>query len=773
MSVGDLQSLAFRHKQHQPEDLAPILVALQHDTREEGVALDLTACDREPIHLPGAIQPHGILLVLETGSERIARAAGDMDALLGFEGEAVGKRFSQVVGTRLMALTEGAGFAPGEEPLFLGSVQPTRGHSLDILAHERKGLMLVELEPSLQDRPSAARLLARLRAGVGEVKKAASLEDACQAAAEAVRTLTGHDRVLVYNFMEDGTGKVVAESGSHPSGSFRNHHFPASDVPHQARALYRQNLVRVIADVNYLPVPLSSAGASEGLDMSDCALRSVSPIHIQYLKNMGVASSMSVSILLGDTLWGLIVCHGTAPKLVPYEMREACKHLAASLTQQIETVSAREASREAERLASQREDLLAALAQSETVEVELKRSLPALERLIPSSGVIVCYGGTLAVHGVGPSAEQCRSLCDWTRRHDATIPYSSVALSSELGSAKPYAAVASGVLAITAGAEDPLDIIWLRPEYLETIDWAGKPDEKTAPGEQAGMLTPRLSFETWRVSVAGKSKPWTGPEIEAAQRLREGIERIRSRQHLNSLQAKVIHMSRVNAMGTMASAIAHELNQPLTIVRNYASGLSRMLEMRVDADPELLDVLGRVAEQALRAGEIVRHLRQLVSRGEVAMEPHRIRQLVASACSIALLDAPRLRVTAVVAIEGDAQVLVDAIQIQQVLLNLLKNAVEAMSTLEPARERKLTISSSRGAEGLVQVSVSDTGPGLPEDIRERLFSAFNSSKKDGLGIGLSICRTIVEAHGGKIWVDDSARSGATFHFTVQEALERA
>lgn len=735
--------------------------------------MDLTACDREPIHQPGAIQPHGILLVLETGSEAISQAAGDVRGLLGFEGQAVGKPFAEVVGTRLSELTEAAGFAPGQEPLFLGSVQPTGGQSLDILAHERNGLVLVELEPSLQDRPSAARLLARLRAGVGEVKKAGCLEDACQAATEAVRRLTGHDRVLAYKFLEDGTGKVVAESGSHPSGPFTNHHFPASDIPQQARALYRQNLVRVIVDVDYLPVPLFSLDAAEELDMSDCALRSVSPIHIQYLKNMAVASSMSVSILLGDTLWGLIACHGTGPMLVPYEMREACKHLAGALAQQIETIVTRDASAEAERLTRLREDLLATLAQSDSVEVELKRSLPAVAGVIPSSGVIVCYGGTLAVHGATPSPEECRALCDWTRRRDATIPYSSNALSEELSAAEPYAAVASGALAITAGAENPLDMIWLRSEYPETIEWAGRPEKQSAASEQPGILTPRLSFETWRVSVEGKSEPWTESEIEAAQRLREGIERIRSRQRLASLQAKVIHMSRVNAMGTMASAIAHELNQPLTIVRNYASGLSRMLEMRGDGDPELADILGRVAEQALRAGEIVRHLRQLVSRGEVALEPQSIRQLVESACSIALLDAPRLHVTAAIAIEDDTKVLVDAIQIQQVLLNLLRNAVEAMSTLEPEKERKLTISSSRVAEGFVKVSVSDTGPGISEDVRERLFSAFNSGKKDGLGIGLSICRTIVEAHGGKIWLDDFACGGTTFHFTVQEALQHA
>jgi light-regulated signal transduction histidine kinase (bacteriophytochrome) len=482
---------------------------------------------------------------------------------------------------------------------------------------------------------------------------------------------------------------------------------------------------------------------------------------------------MSVSVGIGDNLWGLIACHGTGPNLVPYEMREACKHIAASLTQQIETIEALNRSQEAERLATRREDLLANLAQSESLELELKRRLQELVQIVPSSGVIVCDGGTLALEGATPSAEQCRALCDWARQHDNTPPYSTDALPAEFGAAASYVSLGSGLLAITAGAEDPLDILWLRPEYPETIEWAGHPHKEAAEGDLAGELTPRKSFTTWRQSVSGKSQPWTWPEIEAAQRLREGIERIRSRQRLNSLQAKVIHMSRVNAMGTMASAIAHELNQPLTVVRNYVSGLSRMLQMQPDADPEFSDILRRVGEQALRAGEIVRHLRQLVAGGQVELEPLSMRELVENACSLALLDAPRLGVAAVVAIEDDSRVLADSIQIQQVLLNLMRNAIEAMSALEPGRERKLTVGCVRTGEGFVEVSVSDTGPGLSDEVRERLFSAFNSSKEGGLGIGLSICRTIVEAHGGKIWADDTDGGGATFRFTLQEALEHA
>jgi light-regulated signal transduction histidine kinase (bacteriophytochrome) len=731
---------------------------------------DGAECSGELIHIPGSIQAHGVLFVLESASERIVAAAGDVKSLLGFEGEAIGHSFKTIVGMPLAELAAGAGLTPGHEPLFLGHIRAGENlQSLDILAHERGGKVLVELEPSLQDRLSAARLLAHLRAGVVKIKDADTVEAACRQAAEAILSFSSFDRILGLRFLADGSAKVIAQAGGDRLGSVLNQHYPASDVPEQARALYLRNTVRAIPDVGYVPAPLMPDGA-RGLDMSDCALRSISPFHIQYLKDMGVTASLSVSIVLGQDLWGLIVCHGCQPVLVPYEMREACKHLAAALSQQIETIEIKQRARQDERLARRREDTLAQLAGAVAVEAEIRRRLPEMLEVVPAQGVVVCHQGSITSFGLTPSDAEVAALCAWARRQDSATPYSTDALSKAFAPAGAYEGRASGLLAITAGAEEPVEILWLRPEHLQTIDWGGEPGTDSRNGRSSRMLSSRRSFAVWRESVRGRAQPWTSSEIDAAQRLREGIERILQRQRLKSLQAKVIHMSRVNAMGAMASAIAHELNQPLTVIRNYAVALTRMLERGSDPDPEILDILHRVSDQAIRAGEIISHLRDLVAGGRSSMYPTPVRGIVESACSMALLDAPRMGVATHIDIPHDLQILADGVQVQQVVMNLVRNALEAMDELEDGRTRELAITARRLPPGFVQLSVRDSGDGLEEAVREKLFSPFNSSKGEGLGIGLSICRTIVEAHGGRIWVDRREGGGTAFSFTLQEAI---
>ncbi|MEQ1818800.1 MAG: PAS domain S-box protein [Terricaulis sp.] len=249
--------------------------------------------------------------------------------------------------------------------------------------------------------------------------------------------------------------------------------------------------------------------------------------------------------------------------------------------------------------------------------------------------------------------------------------------------------------------------------------------------------------------------------------VRDLTERQETETRLQELQSELVHMSRLSAMGEMASALAHELNQPLSAIANYLSGARRLLDRAGVNEPRAVDALDKAGDQALRAGEIIRRLRDFLSRGEGERRVENLPKLVQEACALALVGAKEhsVRVNYALALDTEA-VIVDRVQIQQVILNLVRNAIDAMAE-HPRRE--LTIATATVDDGMAMVSVTDTGPGVDEAAAAKLFQPFVTTKATGMGVGLSISRTIVEAHGGRIWTEPNRGGGAIFRFTVRLA----
>ncbi|WP_256369897.1 PAS domain S-box protein [Microvirga sp. KLBC 81] len=259
--------------------------------------------------------------------------------------------------------------------------------------------------------------------------------------------------------------------------------------------------------------------------------------------------------------------------------------------------------------------------------------------------------------------------------------------------------------------------------------------------------------------------------------IRDLTERQKTEARLQELQSELVHMSRFTALGEMASTLAHEINQPLTAIANYLKGCRRILQRMEGQDVPMLEgAVNQAAEQALRAGQVIRHLREFVARGESERHLESLPKLVQEASALALVGAREKGVRVTYRFDpGAPMVLADRIQIQQVLLNLIRNAIEAM---EDSPRRELVIATqSMPKEELVEVSVADTGTGIESEVLERLFQPFVTTKKHGMGVGLSICRTIVESHGGKIWIESEVGRGTTFRFTLravsQEELANA
>lgn len=721
----------------------------------------LDACDREPIHIPGAIQPHGVLLVVEPGTEIVLGHAGPIERLLGFAGSPIGHHLARLIGQPLAALAPEIDLSLSDEPVYVGALRPgPPGIDLDILAHVSGGRVLIEVEPALGDRPTASRLFARMRGAANRIRGCATVDTAFAAAAEEIREVTGFDRVLVYRFLADGSGEIVAEARDARMDSFLGARFPASDVPRQARALYLRNVIRVIPDAQYIPAALE--GIAADLDMSDCSLRSVSPIHLQYMANMGVRASMSVSLIRDGELWGLIACHHATPHLVPFETREASKHVADALMRHLRKLEI-EADGEAERAMTRhidalisriggRADIPAGIAE---VLADVANGFHADGILFRSTDISVAAGSLVAgLDTDGIVANVCSSSGDCSR----TI--------ADLELADPAnrwrQSLDGGMLSICTGGADPIAMVLIRRRIPETVRWAGAP---TKPVDETGALTPRRSFALWQQEHRGLPKPWRAIELDGAGRFVRQVERLIRQHRITTLQAEIIHVSRLSAMGALASTLAHELNQPLTALANFSRGVSILLSTRrEDGIDGALDYLEQMGNAAVRAGQVVKRLRAMVGKSPVQRVRVQLDQVVDDALSLALPDAHVRKIEIRVDIAPDAaRVVGDAIQIEQVLTNLIRNAAEAMDTVP---RRRLAIGAVLGERGMVEVRVADSGPGLTEEARERLFAPFSSSKVDGMGLGLSICRTIIERHGGRIWAEPGEGPGTAFRFTL-------
>jgi two-component system, LuxR family, sensor kinase FixL len=254
--------------------------------------------------------------------------------------------------------------------------------------------------------------------------------------------------------------------------------------------------------------------------------------------------------------------------------------------------------------------------------------------------------------------------------------------------------------------------------------------------------------------------------------VRDLTDRQKTEARLQELQGELVHVSRLTAMGEMASALAHELNQPLSAIANYLRGSRRLLERGDPADlPRLSEALDKAGDQALRAGDVIHRLRDFVGRGEIERRVESISKLAEAASALALVGAKELGVHVTMQFDPKLDLVVaDRVQIQQVLVNLLRNGIDAMRA---SKQRELKVNIASDGEGFTVVRVSDTGVGISDDMRERLFEPFMTTKKEGMGVGLSICRTIIEAHGGVIWGENNPEGGATFAFTLPlaEAVE--
>jgi light-regulated signal transduction histidine kinase (bacteriophytochrome)/CheY-like chemotaxis protein len=503
---------------------------------------DATNCDREPIHIPGAILPHGAMLVLDDKTLDILQVAGDVTGLLGASAEELLGHSAAIIFRpqqieTLRALNANLSLLKPRH-LLDPQMRVAADRPLDASLHRADGVLILEFEAADTADRFAADPLAAVQEMIEGLDGAASLVELCQMAAERVRDVALYDRVLVYRFMQDSSGWVIAESKQDGLAPFLDLHYPAADIPNQARALYLKNGLRLITQVNYEParlMPTDNPRTGKPLDMSQAILRDVSPIHRQYLRNMKIDASMSISIIIGGELWGLIACHNYTPRLLPRHLRAVCELFGSMFSYQLEVFEKRDQfnARMSSRMVLQQ--LMLNLAGADDYAHGLTEQSPNLLDYIHGGdatlegdrqgGVAVSVKGELTFLGITPNKRQIEALVIWlnTRMDDSGGIYATDRLGEFWEPARAFANVASGLLVISV-SPDPSDfIIWFRPELVGTARWAGQPGKTIAEGPDGDILTPRKSFEIWKETVRGRGLPWSPSDLDAARDLRTSL----------------------------------------------------------------------------------------------------------------------------------------------------------------------------------------------------------------------------------------------------------
>ncbi len=484
---------------------------------------DLTNCEQEQIHLAGSIQPHGALLLLREPDHIVVQASENAAAFLGLDGSVLGLTLEQIPGDLTERLRP---HFPDTLPTIARGIRchvGRRHEAFDCLVHRASGGgLVIELERAGPMVDFSQTLEESLQAIMG----APALRSLCDETARIFKTLTGYDRVMVYRFDEGGHGEVYSEAREPELEAYLGNRYPASDIPHIARRLYERNRIRVLRDVEYRPAPLTpplSPISGEQLDMSLCFLRSSSPIHTQYLKNMGVRGTLVVSLMVSGKLWGLISCHHYVPRFIHFEERAVCELLAEAVATRIAALEsfARAQAEFSVRRLEQR--MIRAISREGDWRGALFDQSMALLEPVGATGAALLFEGEVRTVGEVPGTAALRDIGVWLDRQTASNCIATASLTRDAPDFAGLTSMASGLLAVPISATPGEYLVWLRPERVRTVTWGGNPNEPHLVGDDPTTLSPRRSFAQWHQLVEGTAEPWTDADRAAGRLIGETV----------------------------------------------------------------------------------------------------------------------------------------------------------------------------------------------------------------------------------------------------------
>ncbi|MCZ2498337.1 GAF domain-containing protein [Xylophilus sp. Kf1] len=701
----------------------------------------LESCDREPIHIPGAIQSHGLLLAFDA-QRRLRYASANAEALLG----SIPPLGQPLDALHLRACSDIHGllddaFAPDAVDALLptsGEVS-LQGDEYDLILHQAGSLLVAEFERRVQPADELASFAIKAHRAMDRLKRQRSIESLLAVATEDIRQLTGFDRVMAYRFRPDDSGEVVTESVDPRLEPFTGRRYPAGDIPAQARRLYVVNTLRMISDIGSAPLAVVGEPDAPPLDMSHAVLRSVSPIHIEYLGNMGVGASMSVSIVVQGRLWGMIACHHMAPRQVPYSVRMACDVIAQILAANVHTLVTRSHGQRVEAAATLRARMVEDLLHADDPVPALKPHALQLMQVFDAHSVVIAEGNKLSVEGELP-VEAARALVRWlSLRDERAEPLVTLdAIGQFPGYLHPLLDIWCGVLALRFDPTGDGWVLLIRKEQVETINWAGRPEKNYAHGPNGPRLTPRGSFALWRETVHGTSEPWDETSVTIARLMLDELGR--------ATAARVGELHR--ARNQLLAVLGHDLRDPLHSI----SMAARVLEK--GAEQQSGRIGQRIQSSSSRMQRLVSQVLDMSRlQGGLGLglqfQPTRLAPLVTDLLEEAMVAQPGMLFSS--HLDPELMAEIDADRMAQVITNLIGNARHHGTPGEPVA----VLLQASGDHG-VELQVRNVGAPIPDHLAATLFNPFkrqslgNERNRSGLGLGLYIAHQIVQGHGGRI-----------------------
>ena len=729
-------------------------------------------CAQEPIQLPGSIQPQGFLLVLDEADLRILQASENAQRWLGLSArDLLGQDFGALLAEDF-DLREQLKRLPDSEifPFHIGDVRLHRGPSASqqttVLVHRHDQVLIVEFEPRQErlGKGLPVDFYPLVRAFVAGLHSADSIEELLWRAVQEVKRITGFGRVKAYRFDAQGNGLVLAEAADDGYPQYLGLCFPAADIPQQARELYRLNRIRVIEDADYQPSPLIPAinpRTGRPLDMSFAALRSVSPVHLQYMRNMGTLASMSLSIVVGGQLWGLISCHHREPRAVGFQTRTACELLSSVLSLQIESRESHASTRQLLELRQRIVKMLAAMADHDSISEGLLESPDVMLGFANASGAAIISAERCDLVGATPPESQVSALVHWLAKRGDEVVFQSDNVQRDIEELPELAQHAAGILAVAISQIHSHYLVWFRPEQARTVNWAGRPEKAIDP---QGGLHPRHSFERWQEEVRGFSAPWEPLIVEAVVELRTSVLGIvlRKAEELAQLAGELRRSNK--ELEAFSYSVSHDLRAPLRHIAGYA-------ELLNETEGEALTERGRrflqhIEEAARFAGTLVDNLLSFSQMGRSALRLSEV-DLNALVETIRVEMEPDYAGRHIIwEVEKLPRLTGDPAFINLALRNLIANAIKYTRGRDPAR---IEIGARQSASE-TEVFIRDNGVGFDMAYAGKLFGVFQRLHRmeefEGTGIGLASVRRIVERHDGRVWAEGRIDQGATFHFAL-------